>query len=454
MARIWAVARNTIAQALRMRVAAIFMVLLFILLPLMWIIVTGDGTLKGKLQTFVNYGLSLTSLLLCLLTVIISTFTLTSELKGKQIWTVLTKPVRRYEVLLGKLLGIIVLDAILLAGFATIIYGLTVLMPAISRASDDERVIAQNEFFTARASIKPQAPDVSREVDEAYKHMVEQHQLPEDMTEQAVRAKLREQFVIQQQAVPLGTEKVWQFYNVDVAEPNEFIFIKFKYDVAVNPPDLCVYGRWAVGDDRQLGTGAQPKTPIYVADRKDSIRTVHEMAVPASAVSDGYLGVAFQNPAINNTLVTFNVDEGIEVLYKAGTFAGNYFRAVLLIFIRLIFLAMLGVSLSTWLSFPVAILVGLVAFVLASLSGFIIESFTALQNGGVAMVYMITLKPVIQMLSQYDANGAATYMTKAQLIAWSTLGWEFLLTVCIQGMLVWLIGVLIFHRKEIAKVTV
>jgi hypothetical protein len=454
MARIWAVARNTIAQALRMRVAAIFMVLLFILLPLMWVIVTGDGTLKGKLQTFVNYGLSLTSLLLCLLTVIVSTFTLTSELKGKQIWTVLTKPVRRYEVLLGKLLGIIALDAILLAGFATIIYGLTVLMPAISRASDDERVIAQNEFFTARASIKPQTPDVTREVDEAYKRMGEQHQLPEDMPEEAVRAKLKEQFVIQQQAVPVGTEKVWQFYNVDAAEPNELIFIKFKYDVAVNPPDLCVYGRWAVGDDRQLGTGAQPKTPIYVADRKDSIRTVHEMAVPAAAVSDGYLGVAFQNPPLNNTIVMFNVDEGIEVLYKAGTFAGNYFRAVLLIFVKLTFLAMLGVSVSTWLSFPVAILVSLVVFVLSSVSGFIFESFDSFQNNTATGIYAMTLKPLIKLLPQFDAISAADYMTKAQLIAWTTIGWEFLFTICIQGMLVWLLGVLIFHRKEIAKVTV
>ena len=117
MRRIWAVAVNTIAQAVRMKIAAVFIVLLLILLPMMSLVVTGDGTLKGKLQTFVSYGLSLTSLLLCLLTIIISIYSLSSDIKQCQIWTVLTKPIRRFELLCGKLLGMVILDAVLLVWF-------------------------------------------------------------------------------------------------------------------------------------------------------------------------------------------------------------------------------------------------------------------------------------------------------------------------------------------------
>ena len=72
MDRIWAVAKNAIRQALRMKVAAIFVVLLLVLLPVMGLTATGDGTLLGRLQTFVSYGMSLTSLLLCLLTIIVA----------------------------------------------------------------------------------------------------------------------------------------------------------------------------------------------------------------------------------------------------------------------------------------------------------------------------------------------------------------------------------------------
>src|SRR3990172_3405511 len=80
MRRIWAVARNTIRQALRMKVAAAFIVLLLILLPILGLTVTGDGTLKGRLQTFVSYGFSLTSLLLSFLTLIVSVYTITSDI--------------------------------------------------------------------------------------------------------------------------------------------------------------------------------------------------------------------------------------------------------------------------------------------------------------------------------------------------------------------------------------
>ena len=107
MRSIWAVAVNTIRQALRMKVAAVFTVMLIVLLPVMGLVMTGDGTLKGKLQTFVNYSLSLTTFLLCLLTIVVSTYSLAYDIKQKQIYTVITKPLRRFQLILGKLLGLI-----------------------------------------------------------------------------------------------------------------------------------------------------------------------------------------------------------------------------------------------------------------------------------------------------------------------------------------------------------
>ncbi len=76
MRSIWAVATNTIKQAMRMKVAAVFLILLLVLLSAMGFSATGDGTLKGRLQTFVSYGLSLTSLLLCLFTIVVSIYSL------------------------------------------------------------------------------------------------------------------------------------------------------------------------------------------------------------------------------------------------------------------------------------------------------------------------------------------------------------------------------------------
>ncbi|MBN2592853.1 MAG: hypothetical protein JXA81_05040, partial [Sedimentisphaerales bacterium] len=138
MHSIRAVAINTIKQALRMKVAVVFTILLLVLLPVLGITATGDETLRGRLQTFVSYALSLTSFLLCLLTIIVSIYTVTSDIEQRQIFTVLTKPIRRYQLILGKLLGVIVLDVILLCLFSAIIYTITIYTPKFTKPSEDE----------------------------------------------------------------------------------------------------------------------------------------------------------------------------------------------------------------------------------------------------------------------------------------------------------------------------
>jgi len=97
MRSIWAVAINTIKQALRIKVAVVFTILLFVLLPVLGITTTGDETLKGRLQTFVSYALSLMSFLLCLLTIVVSIYSVTSDIDQRQIYTVITKPIRRFQ---------------------------------------------------------------------------------------------------------------------------------------------------------------------------------------------------------------------------------------------------------------------------------------------------------------------------------------------------------------------
>jgi hypothetical protein len=456
----WAVSKNTIRQALRMKVAAVFIVLLLVLLPAMGLTATGDGTLKGRLQTFVSYGLSLTSLLLSLLTIIVSIYAITSDIEQRQIYTVVTKPIRRYQIILGKVLGVIVLDIALLSLFAGIVYGVTSLIPRFVNATEEERQDARNEFYTARASLVPPVIDVQKEVDALYGKLLKNDQLDvlyPKMTRDYILKQLTNRLRLEKRAAAIGQMLVWEFHNVRPMDPNQSLFIRFKYDVSVTPPDEQVYGDWRIGDQRQFQRGAQAQvqTPPWRQTRKDIVRKFHEVEAPASVVAqDGYLAVGFYNdPRLNQTVVLFPIEDGLEVLYKADTFTDNFIRAALLILCRLVFLACLGALAASFLSFPVAVLFCLVIFFTGTISGFIVESFGYMSQN-VSQIYTYTVQAIIQLLPQFDKYNPTKFLVSARLMSWGFLGEVALIMVLVKATLLLLLALVIFSFRELAKVVV
>jgi hypothetical protein len=168
---------------------------------------------------------------------------------------------------------------------------------------------------------------------------------------------------------------------------------------------------------------------------------------------DGYLAVGFYNPPVNETVVLFPVDDGLEVLYKADTFTANFVRAVLLILCRLIFLACLGALAASFLSFPVAILFSLVIFMTGTVSGFIIESFGYMSQN-ISEIYTYTVQTVIQLLPQFDKYNPTKFLVPARLMSWGFLGEVALVMVCVKAVLLLALALLIFSFRELAKVVV
>ena len=463
MRSVLAVASNTVKQALRMKIALVFIVLLLVLLPVMALSSSGDGTPKGRLQTFVSYGLSLTSFLLCLLTIFTAIHTTTSDIVHRQVYTVLTKPIRRYQYLLGKFAGILFLDLGLLVGFSAAIYAVTVLAPGFMKVSESQWVDLHDQFFTARARIPAQPQPVSEEAVEAEYARLQQNQTLDQYFQGAsvkrIKDWIRKRMRMENNVVAPGGQLLWEFDRVRLADPNDRLFVRFKFDTAsATSSDEQILGQWMVGDVRPLREGKRPNGPIYSADRRDAVRTSHEFAVPGDAIAkDGYLSVAFHNPPTNNTAVFFDFEGDAEdeeqtlvVMYKAGTFLGNYLRGVTVIFFRLVFLAGMALAGSTFLSFPVAVLLSLVVFFTVSISGFILDSFTYL---GEAMekVYGMSIEPIIKGLPQFDKYNPSAYLVDGRLLDWTLFHWA-------SWTLVWALvllglGLWIFSHKELARDT-
>ncbi len=121
--RIRAVARITLAEAIRTKLVFGLVAIILISIPVWWFTATGDGTIKGQVQMFVAYSMGFSGFLLGLITILFSCSSLSTEIANRQIYGLVSKPIPRWQILAGKVTGVLLLDAALLTLAALATYG-------------------------------------------------------------------------------------------------------------------------------------------------------------------------------------------------------------------------------------------------------------------------------------------------------------------------------------------
>src|SRR5206468_2003103 len=161
MQRLFAITRLTWKAAIRFRLFLVVAVLLLgavIGLPLL---IKDDGTARGFTQILLTYTLSAITALLGLSTLWLACGTLARDIEECQMQVVAVKPIARWQIWLGKWLGIMSLNAALLALSGASVYAL--LQWRATKLPEDQRKILYNEVLVARGSAREQSVD--KEVD-------------------------------------------------------------------------------------------------------------------------------------------------------------------------------------------------------------------------------------------------------------------------------------------------
>jgi len=110
--RVWALARLAVQESLRRNVLVVLGLFAVIVLFAGWFLDPASVN-PGKL--YLGFILSATNLLVCLVVLVLSVFSLPADIKAKAIQTVTTKPVRTGEIVLGRMLGFAIVGTVLLA---------------------------------------------------------------------------------------------------------------------------------------------------------------------------------------------------------------------------------------------------------------------------------------------------------------------------------------------------
>lgn len=468
MATIWAVARQMISEGIRMKIALVFLVLLGLVVVGLPFSIAGDSSLTGAVQSFMSYSFTAVSFLLAILTIFLSR-SLSDELVNRQILLVMTKPVPRWKYVLGKWLGITVLNAVFLASAGLIVYGMVYYLkahhPALEEGFDKQQL--EHEVLVARHATKYQVPDFKREAELEYERNLEQGVYDDrpDFDKKHEIERLQKVLSARWQIVPpLGT-RLFEFKNI-LVDRSEGHYIQFQYksNVTRPPPDEILRAVFRFGNPYK---GAVVRD-VKVRHRVDRWQTIR---VPADVVApDNTLAVQFfnQNPYPNepqsNNIFEIRKSDDISVLFVVGSFGWNMVRLLCLIMCKLMFLAAVAILMTTVFSFPVACLGAFTVYVLAAGQSFILDGLDQMSNDYATMFSSLSeffLQSTMHLLKLvgYILPNFARYDAVETFVNGHNVGLVWVLQAILEvGLLktgiVLGLAVLLFHRREVAEVSV
>ncbi|MCA9310711.1 MAG: hypothetical protein KDA21_05850, partial [Phycisphaerales bacterium] len=114
-----AVARNVLNEAVRMKVSLVFIVILLLLLALVPGLLNDEQALRYRVQQWLQYGIGLSYVVLAFLTLFLASATVAYEQRDRIIWQTMSKPVAPWQYVLGKWVGVMGLNAVLLTVTST-----------------------------------------------------------------------------------------------------------------------------------------------------------------------------------------------------------------------------------------------------------------------------------------------------------------------------------------------
>lgn len=395
------VARAIVEEAIGTRLSILLVMLVVVSLPILPLLLDPSERLAYRVQFFLSWSLSGASVLLALITVALCCSSVCGDIDSRRIHLSLSKPVRRWEYLFGKWLGVILLDLLLVALVGIGVYAFAFALARSPAADAADRLAVDEQVLTARASARPVHPR-GAEFEQSVAATIEEIRKddPATFSRDPERARKR-----------IMSQRVHEWHTVTADVVSSFVFHGLDTKQIEAP---VVQLRLEPFADNSSISRADVRFALWLNERPFPVRNgnheeytlttgmVHTIDLPAAAIAeDGTLKVTFANRNLvmpgetRPTSISFTPGEGLEVLYRVGAFGGNFARGLSVLWAKLAMLAATALAAAAWLGFPTALLTSLMIYVTAVASGFFadaIDIYTGLDRRDASVVAMLRLR--------------------------------------------------------------
>ncbi|MCA9278552.1 MAG: ABC transporter permease subunit [Phycisphaeraceae bacterium] len=466
-----AIARNVLAEAVRMKVSLVLVVMLIIGLAAVPTLLTDTNMLRYRVQNFLQYSTTTSFYILGFLTILLSAGSVAFEQRDKVIWQTMTKPVSAWRYIAGKWLGVCVLNIVLLGVCGMAIYLFTgylsrqmavgEIMPGVGPLGDqvtDDRFLLETQVLVARTSLRPDNPlspdhpDFQTAVSQEMRRLIElegQEDTPE--FRETVKRDYFKAVMQQYRTVEPGGQRAFVFSGLkSLRNSNKTFSLRYRIDAGSNRPDELYKLTFIFNRNEPVPIEATLGT-MQSIDRLNP-RIIDENGMLELVVLNG----DYQR-GVPATQQSINLPPGtLELTYSAGSFEMNYVKLFAIFWAKLAFMSIIGIAAATFLSFPVAAMIAFGMFFLTEGAGYIAKSVEFYLSGpdkGFARVVQIAVTPIAQAVRYtFGSYGELTPLSnfvEGLMISWSTVGLSVLL-LSIWSVVLLFAGVLVFRKRELA----
>lgn len=451
--RLFAVAWLTVKAALRLRVVIALAVVLLACVALLPFFIKHNGTARMFTQVLLTYSLYLCVGLLGIASLWISCGTHATDVDPGQLQLLAVKPAARWQIWLGRWLGIMTLNIALLALAGGIAYGM--LQWQSRKLPTDQQQVLAREVLVARGAAREPVVDWEADVEKVFARRQQEENLAE-LDPAMVRREIRDQLRARQETIGPNYRRIW---DVDLSAHRERLtgqplHLRVKFHTASLKEDVSYQTVWVIGN---VESGRFARIPKQLTSM-----VFHEFVIPPDLIGpDGKLHIECENRDPNALL--FPLEDGLEVLFPEGGFAGNYTRALLVVSCWLALLTALGLAAASFLSFIIAALFAMTLLLVAlsgNIFGSVLEDGTFLgidhETGaansraldGVALPVYRVLHAFTQALTSVSP---IERLSEGRTITWAQLAEAVARIVLLGGGLAAATGIFIFTRRELAR---